>query len=188
MSNAEIYTVVESCYGDPLLKRTDLGPFQKYPERTSWVDFEVREYPDGLKLRYERDCGRWSSVTQCGDWILASERAANIAQRELAELRKRVALFVETTENPGQAPFPPIKGAESPGVHPSTWYDYLKREARKAERVTSCMYPDSTHERRCENVDFTTGQPYGPRGWRAQGACPYCSTKHEIAAAEKAAR
>ena len=151
------------------------------PERASWVIWEIRQYPNGDTFRYEREDSRWASSYQAGEWELASERAARIAKHELTEARRRIALYVEALDNPEEQPFPPIKGAENPGRGTATWLKYLRREADKAERVLSCMYPDSTHERRCENVDFTTGQPWGPGGWKSQGACAYCSR-----AAEKA--
>ena len=106
------------------------------PERASWVAWEVRRYPGGLVLRYERDCSRWASSYYAGPWMLASEREAAILRRELDECRKRVALYVHTLDNPGTEPNPPLEGAERPCVHASTWLEYLRREASKARRVT----------------------------------------------------
>ena len=60
------YKVIESSYGDPLLKRKGLNDFQRRPSRSEWIEFEVREYP----------CGTHPEV-----WFQYLERAARAARR-----------------------------------------------------------------------------------------------------------
>lgn len=60
--------VVESQYADP---RTTSGgnPYQTHPERSSWVQWEVLERPDGSRYRREREASRWAGSFSYGDWV-----------------------------------------------------------------------------------------------------------------------
>jgi len=64
----DVYTVTEARHGDPLLEAKGLNCFQRYPERTSWVETETRCWVDGTVATFRRNCGRWSTEVSVGEW------------------------------------------------------------------------------------------------------------------------
>ncbi|MCP3980774.1 MAG: hypothetical protein GY716_15840 [bacterium] len=135
------YSVVDSSYGDPRLRR-DFRPggrtptaWDRRPERSEWVEHEVRRYGDGTEVRWERECGRWSNVGHVGDWTIASDLRARRLEAELISLRTYVALYLHTLDQPGTQPSRPLREAPNPARHARVWRPYLEREAAKAPRL-----------------------------------------------------
>jgi hypothetical protein len=61
-------TLVESSYGDPLLRVPGLNPFQRYPERSEWTEHEVWTLIDGQTVRLHREVYRWGGTVSSGKW------------------------------------------------------------------------------------------------------------------------
>lgn len=59
-------TMLRSSYGSPRLQRSN--PYERFPERDSWTDWEVWQRTDGSQ--YVRKCAayRWGEVTTYEDW------------------------------------------------------------------------------------------------------------------------
>jgi hypothetical protein len=167
------YKIIKSEYREP----ADIAGRMR-PERVTWVEWEVREYPNGDQIRFERQAARWAGTyAPAGDWVTEGVLEAGRLANELYSIRKNLALFFETTKHPGRAPFPPVEGAPGPSPHPETWREYLEAEAAKAPRIKACMYPDDCAKAWADYNAGKTDKVWG-------GACGYCRAKHakEIAA------
>ncbi len=130
-----MHEIIESSYGDPRLRMKGATPWERRPEQSEWVEFEVRRYEDGSEVRWERSCGRWTTEYQEGEWFVAGERRANLLEAELVELRTYVALYLHTLDKPGTQPSRRLREAPNPASHARVWRPYLEREAAKAPRI-----------------------------------------------------
>ena len=65
MEGAEM---IRSSYGDPRLRTKGLNPYERYPERSEWTEFEVWRKPDGTEVRRERRMSRWGGEFSYGEW------------------------------------------------------------------------------------------------------------------------
>ena len=65
------FTLVSGTYGDPRLRTPGLNPYQRYPERSSWTEREIRRYPDGSEHHFSRECMRWAGELAYGTWTEA---------------------------------------------------------------------------------------------------------------------
>ena len=68
MEKNALDTRIDHSYGDPRLRQAGLNPYQRYPERSSWTEWEVWQRPDGSTYRRERTCSRWGEYFNNGDW------------------------------------------------------------------------------------------------------------------------
>jgi hypothetical protein len=129
------YEIIESTYGDPRLTpehwagQRPPSPWEVRPERCSWVEMELRRYPDGAEFRYERECGRWSSVCRRGDWQLAGDRKAAELQGQLDKVLLHVALYVEGLKRPDEDLRGVYRDASNPGGGTEIWLRYLEEDA-----------------------------------------------------------
>ena len=60
--------VIAAEYGDPLTRVKNAGPYQRYPERSSWDERETRQRPDGSTYGVVRLAQRWGSSFSYGPW------------------------------------------------------------------------------------------------------------------------
>ena len=61
-------TLIRSSYGDPLLRRKGLNPYQRRPERSTWEESEVYASIDGSTWERRRNCSRWGGEYSYGPW------------------------------------------------------------------------------------------------------------------------
>jgi hypothetical protein len=61
--------LINSSYGDPRLRMKG-NPYQRYPERSYWTEWEIWQRPDGTTYRKERECCRWGGEISKGPWKL----------------------------------------------------------------------------------------------------------------------
>ena len=57
-----------SSYGDPLRRAKGLGPYQRFPERSSWTEWEEYRREDGTVYHSIRDASRWAGSHARGEW------------------------------------------------------------------------------------------------------------------------
>lgn len=60
--------VVVSSYGDPASRVVGANAYQRFPERSSWTESEIRERADGSRYRMTRSASRWGGEFVYGDW------------------------------------------------------------------------------------------------------------------------
>jgi len=56
--------LVDQRYGDGRVG----NPYERYPERSSWVEFETWERPDGTRYTLTRHASRWGGVFSYEPW------------------------------------------------------------------------------------------------------------------------
>lgn len=62
----ETDTLIESSYGET---HRGTSPYERYPERASWTEFEIRERADGSRYTVVRHCHRWGGVYSFEAWV-----------------------------------------------------------------------------------------------------------------------
>jgi hypothetical protein len=61
-------TLVKSSYGDPLTRVKGLTPWQRYPERAEWDEWEIWAREDGSTYERTRHVFRWADSFSYGEW------------------------------------------------------------------------------------------------------------------------
>jgi len=60
------YSLVKTFNTNPAYKPGN--PYQRFPERASWVEGRIVRRPDGSLISVERDLHRWGATFSEGDW------------------------------------------------------------------------------------------------------------------------